>query len=83
LIVLYSYKSYVYIVRKYPRVPYSIEFEFILRPFGNYGSGRMDDDGMNWWNEEIGRKWEHPPNRFRKQRSVGQSKNRATFADSA
>jgi len=26
-------------------------FEFILRPLGIYGSGRMDDDGMNWWNE--------------------------------
>jgi len=26
--------------------------EFILRPLGNYDSGLMDDDGMNWWNEE-------------------------------
>jgi len=33
--------------------------EFIVRPLGNYGSGRMDD-GMNWWNEESGRKREHP-----------------------
>jgi len=30
--------------------------KFILRPLGNYGSDRMDDDGMNWWNEESGRK---------------------------
>jgi len=30
----------------------SILFEFIiLRSLGNYGSGRMDDDAMNWWNE--------------------------------
>jgi len=32
----------------------------MLRLLGNYGSGRMDDDGMNWWNEECGRKREHP-----------------------
>ena len=34
-------------------------FEFILRPLGNCDSGRMDDDGMNWWNEESGGKREH------------------------
>jgi len=28
-----------------------IQFEFILRPLGNSGSGRMADDGMNWWND--------------------------------
>jgi len=31
----------------------------ILSPLGNCGSGRIDD-GMNWWNEESGRKRENP-----------------------
>jgi len=29
------------------------------RPLGNFGSGRMANDGMNWWNEESGRKREN------------------------
>ena len=37
-----------------------LNLNWFLRPLGNCGSGRMDDDGMNWWNEESGRKREHP-----------------------
>jgi len=32
----------------------------VSRLLGNFGSGWMDDDGMNWWNEESGRKRENP-----------------------
>jgi len=39
-----------------------VEFEFMLRSLGKYGSSCMDDAGMNWWNEICGRKREHPEN---------------------